>query len=301
MSSSDAVREFNRQFNERTGASWESYASHRRRLTDLLLESKPAGAASLCVLGAGNCNDLELGELAGAYEEIRLADIDGHALLRGVARQSPANPQRLSLLGDCDVTGVAGQLAAFRPDSPASDADIAQCLEALAGSSAAEKIRAGRSAAFDVVASTCLLSQLVEAVRRTLGESHPRLVDLVLAIRRQHLRLLTRLAAPGGVMLLVTDFVSSETAPELLSDGEVDLVRLASRLLQSGNFFTGANPLAIRREWSADPLVASRLALVELLAPWKWRLEHRTFLVAAVRARANSAGIAGHECETPGE
>src|SRR5690349_17998645 len=85
MSASDAL-ELQRALNRETSPSWQAFAAHRQQLTRLL-----AGRATglrLCVLGAGNANDLDIEQLRSRFSEITLVDLDAEALARATARQS---------------------------------------------------------------------------------------------------------------------------------------------------------------------------------------------------------------------
>jgi hypothetical protein len=54
-----------------------SFAEHRGRLTREIAERAPAhGRGRLCLLGAGNANDVDLAALAARFAEIHLCDID---------------------------------------------------------------------------------------------------------------------------------------------------------------------------------------------------------------------------------
>src|SRR4051794_13265654 len=100
------VEELKRR-NASTREAWEVSAGHRAQVTQLLREAArdlPA-PRRLCVLGAGNCNDLALGMLLDSYDEVHLVDLDADALAAGVNRQGPSARQRLKLHGRMDVTG----------------------------------------------------------------------------------------------------------------------------------------------------------------------------------------------------
>src|SRR6187399_585339 len=56
----------------------ELYAPHRERVMALIPE-QPAGG-TLCVLGAGRCDDLDLPRLARRFTRIHLVDLDGKAM-----------------------------------------------------------------------------------------------------------------------------------------------------------------------------------------------------------------------------
>ena len=47
------------------------------------------------MLGAGKCNDLDLGALAGVFDEIHLVDLDRAALASAVSREPPDVRARL--------------------------------------------------------------------------------------------------------------------------------------------------------------------------------------------------------------
>src|SRR4051794_40998594 len=93
--------------NVTTRERWEAMASHRAHVMRLLIEarasiapqSKPSSgtvdpesgtsAASLCVLGVGNGNDIDLSELATSFERIAFVDLDDSTLKRTISRLEP--------------------------------------------------------------------------------------------------------------------------------------------------------------------------------------------------------------------
>ena len=75
--------------------------------------------------------------------------------------------------------------------------------------------RSGTTLRFDRVASTCLLTQILETAAHSLGKGHHQLADVEAALRAGHLRLMARLAAPGGEGVLVTEVVSSRILSKL--------------------------------------------------------------------------------------
>ena len=145
-----------------TRGHWQLFADHRRRVTDLLQTSghptkKPA---TLCVLGAGNCNDLDLLQLLTYFGRIHLVDWDAPALEAGLARQDLAGDSRLVLHGGVDLSGIAMATSLWSANQP-SDQEIEQAMR-LADSAPLPEI----GEAVDVCASVCLVSQLIEGVVR---------------------------------------------------------------------------------------------------------------------------------------
>ncbi len=120
---------------------------------------------------------------------------------------------------------------------------------------------------------------LAQAWNPSWGEVSP----AVLAIRSQHVQLLRQLLLPGGRGLLITDFVSSDTCPELIRFPLADLPQAARRWIEQGNFFTGVNPFAIQRHLLQESQDPPKIGRIELVKPWKWDLGPRTYAVSAVR------------------
>jgi hypothetical protein len=271
-----------RDHNRQTADGWERFREHRERVTRLLLPDTPHEGQRLCVLGAGNSNDLDLIALTAAYEEVHLVDLDERALKQGVERQQPVSSDRIRLHAGCDLTGTLETLSAWGPATPPQADEIDRTIAlALAAPPPCE----GR---FDVVASVCLLSQLIHSVVVALGADHPRFVELISAVRLRHLRLLAELAAPGGRAVLITDVVSSDTCPTLAAVPPEQLAGLVRQLIEARNFFHGVNPAVIASILCSDPQLAGTVRALEFLPPWRWDLGPRVYAVYAIRW-----GIAG--------
>ena len=86
------------------------------------------------------------------------------------------------------MTGMLDVVAGWSPTAPITDADLAACQEVPL-----QTIPQTLPGPFDLVASTCLLSQLIFGIVRTAGAEHPRFIEAVQATRLGHLRLLAGL------------------------------------------------------------------------------------------------------------
>jgi len=265
--------------NDESRGMWDRFGPHRDRVTRLLVDSATPGAR-LCVLGAGNCNDVDLGRLLQAFREVHLVDLDADALTAGVARQGHENSARVSLHGDVDVTLLADRLASWTPEHPPESDELDACLER-----AATPPPLDLPGPFDTVCSACLLTQLLDSVAMMLGERHPRYLEAVLAVRARHLRLLVELLRPGGTGVLVMEIVSSATYAELPDVPESRLMETATRLINERNFFTGMNPLAIHASFRSDPQLIPWVEAAEITQPWLWDLGPRVYLVCAIVVR----------------
>jgi hypothetical protein len=264
--------------NRSTRDGWESYAGHRRQMSDLI-RAAASGRPKLCVLGAGNCNDLDLRLLLETSAEVHLVDIDEAALRQGVERQNVAGRPDLHVHADVDVTRCLHELATWSPQTVLSDADLERLVDAPAA------LAPALPGPFGLVVSSCLLSQLVAAVDDGLGASHLRFVNAVQAIRLGHLRLMMQLTAPGGIALLCTDLVSSETAPEIMSMPPADLARTCVQLIERQNFFHGVNPAVLQSVIRHDPVLQAQIAKAQFCTPWLWHSTQRSYAVYALIIR----------------
>jgi hypothetical protein len=253
---------------------WALYAAHRARLTEAVLASAATPGGRLCVLGAGSCNDLDLERLAEVFTEIHLVDLDAKALARAVARQPAAVRARLRRHAPVDLSGLsARRLDRWKRVAP----DLAEIEGAAA--SALDRILARFDAPFELVVSTCVLTQMAFALGEALGPRHPALEPVRLALMRTHLSTLVDLTASGGTALFASDLVSSTSyALDDLPPGRalIDVMRDA---VTTGACYYAANP----------EIVGGLLAEVgapELLEPWLWTGPlRRTYLVYALRLR----------------
>src|SRR4029077_10811702 len=105
--------------NVTTARAWGSFAAHRKRVTGLL--QARSAASRLCVLGAGNCNDLDVRELLASHAEIHLVDLDADALSRGIARQNVDAHRSIHTHAPFDLSGRLEAIASWRPSAPVAD------------------------------------------------------------------------------------------------------------------------------------------------------------------------------------
>jgi len=270
--------------NEQTRDAWERFSPHRQHVTKLLAGcvADPDSHQRLCVLGAGNCNDLDLTALLHVFAEITLVDLDRDAVVQGVERQralatKPWPDGAIQIEAPCDITGIADSLAEIQP--PLSMGIVDQLATQLTGGTHA---LAGRGT-FDVVVSTGLLTQLFHAVAERFPTLTQENLRLLIAIRQSHLATLLRLTSPSGTSLFITDIVSSLTAPDLPTLAAEQLPARLNKLLTEHNFFTGANPRAIMADLLAQPELKARPHQITEHAPWLWQvLPQRCYLVWAV-------------------
>ncbi|MDP1563365.1 MAG: hypothetical protein Q8M16_18440 [Pirellulaceae bacterium] len=246
---------------------------HRRQVMARLLPATAVPNGRLCILGAGPCNDLDLAALQARWSQVDLVDIDSSRVQQGVTSQV-ADARGIQVLtqdllwGDHPLT----------PD-PASKQNIGRTVR--------ERISAATWSAvgqdYDLIASTCLLSQLIEQVIEIIGSDAPEFVATIQTLRRRHFELMARALRSGGTGWLFCDFVSSETLPELLSTVPQALPQLLEQALTEGNFFHGLNPGILLQVLRQDEHLTLLVDQSQITNPWVWLTGERAYAVVGIR------------------
>ncbi|GAA5510103.1 hypothetical protein [Novipirellula caenicola] len=271
--------------NQRTRDDWDAFSTHRQHVTGIIANTASRSHRRLCLLGVGNGNDVDLEVLASHFDEIALVDLDDAAIRQCVGGLSAAAARRVTPHGHIDLSYILSDLDLLRAEPSSAQ----QTLDSLVVK-ARDLPRQIDLGCWDVVVSTCLLSQLIDSVFIAVGPSHPRAAELALAVRDGHLAQLDALVDDGGKMLLITDFVSSDTLPELQQVAADSLQSLVHQAVANRNFFTGLNPAVLRQRMQNGHL------LPKVYPAWRWIMGPRCFAVCAIEAvggktqRSNIAG-----------
>lgn len=273
----DAIEE--QRASNRSGASFfEAFTNHRQHLTALAIGDTKAGSSErLCVLGAGNLNDLDAEALLRHFSEIHLVDLDRSALERSLARVPPEQRARCVLHAPVDLGGLLEKLerwAAMR----VTPEELMRHPETVAKS-----VTEALGGPFSVVISACLLTQIQFSVLQVLGDRHPLFEAARLTTAITHLRLLNRLIAPGGRGVFAADLTSNQTYPFDRLPPDADLRAVYAELLAKKNVIYVSHPEILRGFASEDPVLREELALNGPVDVWLWNNgPTRVFLVYAL-------------------
>jgi hypothetical protein len=232
----------------------------------------------LAVLGAGNCNDLDLEVLSRSFREIHLVDLDYEALRRARARQKPDVARKLVLRAPVDLSGALHRLMSFRR-RPSIEAQLASLPSACTDS-----VLAAVPERFDAVLSACVLSQLLHACAVAMTPSHPHLPAVSCALVLAHVRSTALLLKPGGTGVLVTDMASSEASRDNESWGGQERETLARNLEESHRCASGTGPAFLARLMDGDRVLTPLLdGAPQPVKPWVWQFgETLSYLVHAM-------------------
>jgi hypothetical protein len=261
----ERAQQAEQQGNRDTRDLWERFGRHRQRVTAEILALAPTGnherGGRLCLLGAGNANDLDLEALAGRFDEVHLVDIDPSALSRATGRQSVAVRAKLRCHAPVDLSGLYHQLE--RPAwLPPADVMVTEGTTAVTRQLPSE---------FDVVASCCVVSQMSWALG-LLASPDAKLVPMLeQTLLRIHLRTLLQLIRPTGAALLVSDLTSSLFYPPLDElEPDADLCALTQELAIAHVAYAVCNPFLVRQTLRRDDELAVTCEVPALGEPWLW-------------------------------
>jgi hypothetical protein len=296
-----SILDEHRRRNFTTRDRWDAVASHRERIMGLVegareLVSKdpePGQTASsqaidsrrahsICILGPGNANDIDLKQIARNFGSVMLVDLDEAAVARAISGLDASVLSPVKRCCPVDLTGVLPTLESWRRSGRPTD------LEISAVKRTAMKAPRPNAGMFDVAVSTCILTQLIDAVYMSLPTGDPRSVELLTAVRDRHLDMILELLNPGGVGLLVTDFVVAEPGHELPPLGELVLTpSSAATAIRQQQFFVGADPFEIRDYYKRMRGPGPTAGDVRLRGPWRWEVGNHWVGVCGVMFRRN--------------
>jgi hypothetical protein len=276
----DAISADQARQNRTTRNQWQLYASHRRHLERLIVPDSPR-QGRICVLGAGNCNDLDLKWLCDVYREVHLVDLDPAALDCAVDRQSVAGRPAIHRHAPFDLTGIADIASRWTKTTPPTPQQLDTAIQKIAKPTQSPWGR------FETVLSPCVLTQLINPIRDALRDhglppSHHVRSAIRKALRQRHLRMLAACTTPSGKAVLAVDLICSKQHGDLARIPEDRLDSFMRTSVRNGVHYRGLDPAALTAAWRFDPMQARALAEPRFSAPWLWHLGLRkSFLVYA--------------------
>lgn len=243
----------------------EFFASHRATLTNLIMSQKDTQKKRLCVLGAGNCNDLDLNYLAQMFSEVHLVDIDREAVGKARVNLPKDLFEKVHLHAPLDISGAHKHLVKWRNMQVTPEALIAF------PESAVKSIINKLPGEFDYVVSACLLSQILLVFRKLLGESHPLFEAGTVTLLVTHLRLLLALLQPHGKALLVTDISSNDICELQNFNAAHHGLPFLEQLLKNHEVFTYLRPDLLQQLVTQDPSLNASSTLGSPMQAWLWQ------------------------------
>jgi len=269
MDNSLAVEELKLQMRER----WNRFSNHREHISGILEHLLWHSNRRISVWGAGPCVDIDLEKLLPIFENIELVDIDKEALDTVQLLQEGLDFSRIHFYGDIDLFGLSDFFKQWNMQAP-SEASVEKAKEIAICHSLPMLYHNNQ-----VTLSDCVLSQVLEKLALTMGETHPQLLSMICTVRLRHIELLLTHTCPGGYVLLITDMTSYLLLPVLNTISDEYLSPLMNSLIEAKLFFTGCNPYAVIKSCRENGNLIGLIEKIELVEPWVWQLKEGNVLV----------------------
>lgn len=237
---------------------WERALTHRHAVMLMLPGGGQGRRGMACVLGAGECHDLNLSKLLNRHHEVHLVDLDCATVRSGLEQQSLSSHVRV-FCHEVDVSGAAALLDDF-----AKSRD-----ESLVDKMLSQKMPESLNAIgqFEVLMSANLLPELMARALICLGIEHPRLAEVMAALRLAHIETMLNMTRPGGQALLVTEVTNSQHIPDLAGAPE-DLNAILRDPESVRRMNPGCNPAFIDKVLRETPAIVERLERYDMSIAW---------------------------------
>ncbi|MGV0029382.1 hypothetical protein [Phormidesmis priestleyi] len=211
--------------------------------------------------------------LLSRFKEIHLVDLDEQAVHDGILRQGLNDTNNIFVHGTIDLTGSLPFLCKLHQELELTEGEAKDFIQ-----EAILPLKLNINEPFEIVASICILTQLIDTVIGALGNTHPYLFDFILKIRNHHLSQLISLVEPGGWGFLITDVVSSDSFTEMANISEENFLEIMKHLIANQNFFHGVNPYRINSVLSSNLLAST----AQILHVWRWNFGSRIYAVYGI-------------------
>ena len=238
---------------------YERALTHRSAVMLMLPGGGDQGRRGMaCVLGAGECHDLDLPELLNRHHEVHLVDLNCTPVRSGLEQQELSSRGRVF----CHEEDVSGAVELLDEFSKSRDERL---IDKLLSQEMPESISA--IGQFEVLVSANMLPELMGRALVSLGIEHPRLAEVMAALRLAHIQTMLNMTRPGGQALLVTEVTTSQHIPELAAAPEdLNAILRAPESVRRMN--PGCNPAFIDKVLRETPAITERLERYDMSIAW---------------------------------
>jgi hypothetical protein len=285
---------------DRTGR----WMTHRQEIQHLIKSSvgDPRPKDELIILGAGNCDDFDLNDLASRFHAVILADIDYSSMQNAVKQLDSQLQQQVKCLDSLDFTGL-DQIDFYDRfqgllDQQASAEQLISFLQESAIEVAQKPILVKLTKRYAAVISSAVHTQLFYLHALTVfaiyAKSYKKndvkqIVDAIAELRdfllRQYNRLIFSLVRPNGVVIMWTDIVLLDEQTEFFKEtiyglsNELERAQFMLRLM--GNYGIDSAVLALQD--MHDKMAVDG----KLLRSWIWPFSaEKQFITVGISGRA---------------
>ncbi|WP_198852254.1 hypothetical protein [Alicyclobacillus sp. SO9] len=226
------MREWMSRVNAHTSDTYyyKNWELHRAGTMSLVNQAIQYGTSSpeVLIVGAGNCNDIDLVELISTSAKVDLVDIDGHAIEQAINRRVPYHLRDKVEVISTDITPLSNngftpeifcKLLASRSVNEFTDAMSRFCV-----SNGSERFVGNKH--YDVVIILPVLTQLIGPMYRACSEVvwrddrakmhddfYPEIYNYSTTLSRQVLDYCWERVRPSGTFVITTDVLDFSEDP----------------------------------------------------------------------------------------
>ena len=257
---------------------WDFSLGHRKHVMSLIndaLASMPP-QCEVGVMSDGRWNGLDMKELLDAGHRLTLIDDSAEGVTDAVASQlgDGERTKSMHIMAPTDISGVRARLK-----EPAAQVTTAEVVSTL-NSYRVEELKNR----FDVGVSLCLMGQIMSDVVEALGQRPDKFEEVIVAVRNRNVEALIDSVKPGGRVIFVFLVLSNQTLAGIDAVPSENLSAVISIALAKGNYFHGAHPALVHREFARQQVEMKRVTDVQLVKPWIWNVGVMHYAVTAVTA-----------------
>ncbi len=238
----------------------ERALTHRIAVMRMLPGSAEQGRCGMaCVLGAGECHDLDLQEMLKRFHEVHLVDRNGESMTAGLEQQKLNSHVRIIRHDGIDISGADALLDEF-----ATSRDGSRIVKLLSQKMPVSLKAMGQ---FDVLISANMMPELMARAVSRLGIEDPHLAQVLASLRVAHIETMLNMTRPGGQAFLVTELSTSQHIPELVAaPDDLNAILMAPESVRRMN--PGCNPAIIDRVLRETPAIIDRIERYDMSIPW---------------------------------
>jgi hypothetical protein len=283
-----------------------NWMSHRQEIKDLIKNSlgELHSKDEVIILGAGNCDDLDLNYLAERFHTIALADIDSDSVQTAVNGMDPQLQLQIKCLDSLDFTGLdqVDFYSRFQSllDHRATAMQLTALFEDISTEVAHKPVLTQQKGKYAAVISSAVHTQLfylhalsVFAIyAKSYGKNDVKqIVEGIVVLRDvlllQYNEMLFSLTRSGGVVIMWTDIILLDAQTSLIKEtifsltNDVERVQFMLRFM--GNYGIESAVLALQD-------LNDKMAVEgKLLRSWLWPFNaEKQFVAVGIAGRAKT-------------
>ena len=257
---------------------WDYSLGHRKHVMSLINNAlvSMAPQREVGVMSDGRWNGLDMKELVDAGHRLTLIDDTAAEVTAAMKSQlgDRENELPVNVVAPKDISGVRARLK--DPSVNISSAEVVSTLNS-------HRVEEFKNQ-FDVGVSLCVMGQVMSDVVEALGHRPDMFEEVIVAVRNRNVEAVIDSVKPGGRVIFVFLVLSNQTLAGIDAVPPENLSTVISIALGKGNYFHGAHPALVHREFARQQVELKRVTDTQLVKPWIWNVGVMQYAVTAITA-----------------